>query len=397
VAGPRCGPFSFASSKYFEGDNSAMSKFYIGLMSGTSLDGVDAVLVDFAAPGSRPMEVLAHVHRAFEPALADELLALNSAGPNELHRAALAGNALARVYAEAVDAVVSRAGTPRSAIGAIGAHGQTVRHRPREFDGTGYTLQLNNPALLAELCGIDVVADLRSRDVAAGGHGAPLVPAFHRSVFARPGQTVAVLNLGGIGNLTALHADGTTTGFDCGPGNALMDHWCRMHTGATFDDTGAWAASGTVIEALLARLLSDPYFAAPPPKSTGRDRFHPTWLEAHLSALGAPMKPVDVQATLAELSAAACAADVREHAADACELVVCGGGALNRHLMQRLAARLPGVPVLASDERGLPASQVEACAFAWLARAFERRVCANLPSVTGAAGPRLLGALYPAG
>jgi anhydro-N-acetylmuramic acid kinase len=372
-----------------------MGELYIGLMSGTSLDGVDGVLVDFDVPGPGPLRVLAHAHRTFEATLADELLALNSAGADELHRAALAGNALARVYAELIEALLSASGTPRAHVHAVGAHGQTVRHRPREFDGTGYTLQLNSPALLAELCGIDVVADLRSRDVAAGGQGAPLVPAFHRAVFARHDETVAVLNIGGISNLTALRTDGATIGFDCGPGNALMDHWCQQHTGRPFDDAGTWAASGRVIEPLLANMLADPFFRAPAPKSTGRDRFHPAWLETHLRLLGVSAGPADVQATLAELTAAACTADVLLHAGGACELLVCGGGAFNRHLMQRLAARLPGVDVMPTDERGLPAQQVEACAFAWLARAFRRRDCANLVGVTGAAGPRVLGALYP--
>ena len=373
-----------------------MTELYIGLMSGTSLDGVDGVLVEFTTAGKLPLSVLAHTHRAFEPALARELLALNTPGDNELHRAALAGNALARVYAAVVAELLSAGGTPRSQVRAVGAHGQTVRHRPQEFDGNGYTLQLSSPALLAELCGIDVVADLRSRDVAAGGQGAPLVPAFHRAVFGRAGETVAVLNLGGIGNLTALRADGTTIGFDCGPGNALMDHWCRLHTGRPFDDAGAWAASGRVIEALLARMQADPYFAMPPPKSTGRDLFHPAWLETHLQSWGRAEAPEDVQATLAELTASVCADDVQAHAGGTHELLVCGGGAFNRHLLQRLAARLPGVQVLPTDRRGLPASEVEACAFAWLARAFGRRDCANLASVTGAAGPRVLGALYPA-
>ena len=378
-----------------------MSELYIGLMSGTSLDGVDGVLVDFAlrpdAP-AMPLVVRAHRHRAFDPALASELLALNTTGPNELHRAALAGNRLARVYADVVKSLLDQTGTTASQVRAVGAHGQTVRHRPREFDATGYTLQLGNPALLAELGGIDVVADLRSRDVAAGGLGAPLVPAFHRAVFARGGQTVAVLNLGGIANLTALHADGTTTGFDCGPGNALMDQWCQQHTGRAFDDGGAWAASGTVVDALLAVMLAEPFFDLSPPKSTGRDLFHATWLDAqlrHVRSHGTP-RPQDIQATLAELTASTCAAAVRRHAGDAQELLVCGGGALNGHVLNRLEAHLPGMDVSDSDAHGLPAMQVEACAFAWLARAFCHRECANLPAVTGAAGRRVLGALYPA-
>ena len=373
-----------------------MTEIYIGLMSGTSLDGADGVLVEFSARGHSPLRVLAHQHRPFAPNLAAELLALNTSGNDELHRAALAGNALARVYAEVVEALLESSGVPREQVLAIGAHGQTVRHHPQEFDGTGYTLQINSPALLAELSGIDVVADLRSRDVAAGGQGAPLVPAFHRAVFGRSDEAVAVLNIGGISNLTALRADGSTIGFDCGPGNALMDHWCLCHTGRPYDDGGAWAASGHIVEPLLARLRADPYCALIPPKSTGRDRFNPPWLQGRLAQCHPSPKPVDVQATLTELTAAACAADVLRHAEASRELLVCGGGAFNTHLMRRLAALLPGIAVMPSDARALPADQVEACAFAWLARAFTRRDPANLPSVTGAAGPRVLGALYPA-
>ena len=373
-----------------------MSDLYIGLMSGTSLDGADGVLVDFSPGSSGLLTVLAHAHKPFAPGLAVELLALNTAGADELHRAALAGNALARVYAELVEALLVSGQVAREQVISIGAHGQTVRHRPQEFDGTGYTLQLNSPALLAELVSIDVVADLRSRDVAAGGQGAPLVPAFHRAMFGRDGVAIGVLNIGGISNLTALRADGSTIGFDCGPGNALMDHWCRQLTGRAFDDGGDWAASGTVIGPLLQAMLSDPYFVLPVPKSTGRDRFHAAWLNTHLQRSAWSAAPADVQATLTELTAACCANDVLGYAPDGRELLVCGGGAFNLHLMRRLAARLPGVSVLATDERGLPASQVEACAFAWLARAFRTRSPGNLASVTGARGARVLGALYPA-
>ena len=373
-----------------------MTALYIGLMSGTSLDGADGVLADFSMQGGRVLKVLAHQHRPFSPELAAELLALNTPGSNELHRAALAGNALARVYAEVVEALLEAGHVPRQQVLAIGAHGQTVRHRPQEFDGTGYTLQLGSPALLAERCGIDVVADLRSRDVAAGGQGAPLVPAFHRAVFGVEGETVGVLNIGGISNLTVLEANGSTAGFDCGPGNALMDHWCLVHTGRAFDDGGARAAAGSVIEPLLRSMLADPYFAMPAPKSTGRDRFHANWLMAHLQGFATLPNPVDVQATLTELTATCCANDVVRYAANARELLVCGGGAFNQHLMQRLAARLPTLKVLPSDRRGLPATQVEACAFAWLARAFCARQPASLSSVTGARGARVLGALYPA-
>ena len=381
------------------GHNRGMTTLYIGLMSGTSLDGVDGVLADFSPHGAAPLSVRAHAHRPFPAALVEELLALNTPGANELHRAALAGNALVAVYAQIVDDLLDRSGVGRATVRAIGAHGQTVRHRPREFDGTGYTVQLNSPALLAELSGIDVVADFRSRDLAAGGQGAPLVPAFHRALFGRAGEALAVLNIGGFANLTVLSADGSTLGFDCGPGNALMDYWCLTHTGRPYDDGGAWAASGRVIEPLLVAMRAEPYFAMTAPKSTGRDFFNPAWLNKVLGKLPAPTTPErarDVQATLAELTASVCADDVRAHAPAARELLVCGGGALNAQLLRRLAALLPGIQVHPTDQRGLPAMQVEACAFAWLAKQHVERRAGNLSTVTGARGERLLGALYPA-
>ena len=381
------------------GHNRVMTELMtIGLMSGTSLDGADAVLAACAADGG--IRVVAHAHRVFPTSLVDELLALNGVGANELHRAALAANALAAVYARAVDDLLTQSATARRAVRAIGAHGQTVRHRPGEFDGTGYTLQLNNPALLAELTGIDVIADFRSRDVAAGGQGAPLVPAFHRAVFGRPGEALAVLNIGGFSNLTALDADGSILGFDCGPGNALMDHWCQRHTGQAFDADGAWAASGQVIAPLLAAMRTDPFFALPPPKSTGRDHFNPAWLDRQLLALRVPMtaeRARDVQATLAELTASCCADEIQRHAPGAGEVLVCGGGALNGRLMQGLAARSPRARVMSTEARGMPPMQVEASAFAWLAHRHLARRAGNLASVTGARGERVLGALYPAG
>lgn len=367
-----------------------MTELYIGLMSGTSLDGVDGVLVDHAGP--HPL-VLRHAYRPFAPALAQELLALNSTGPDELHRAALAANALSRIYALVVDDLLAASGVGRAAVQAIGAHGQTVRHRPQEFDATGYTLQLNNPALLAELTGIDVVADFRSRDVAAGGQGAPLVPGFHQAMFGRANETVAVLNIGGISNLSVVNAE--VLGFDCGPGNALMDGWCQQHTGQTFDASGAWAASGRVHAPLLTRLLQEDYFAKAPPKSTGRDLFNAQWLSAQLSTF-TQVAPVDVQATLTELTAKSCADSVIRHGKESRELVVCGGGALNSYLMQRLQAHLPALAVTSSQAHGLPPLQVEAAAFAWLARKTIRRETASLESVTGAQGARILGSIYPA-
>ncbi|MBS0318830.1 MAG: anhydro-N-acetylmuramic acid kinase, partial [Proteobacteria bacterium] len=308
-----------------------------------------------------------------------------------------------RVYAEVVAELLAGAGIAAGRIAAIGAHGQTVRHHPRPFEAErlgalplpGYTLQLNNPALLAELTGITVVADFRSRDVAAGGEGAPLVPAFHREVFGEPGRDVAVLNVGGIANLSLLGANSGVRGFDCGPGNALMDGWCQRHSGRPFDEGGAWAASGRVDAALLAVLLAEPFLAAPPPKSTGRDLFNSEWLHARLRGFGT-LAAADVQATLAEFSARGAADALELHGADCGTLIVCGGGALNDHLMRRLGALLPQVAVVSSQARGLPPLQVEAAAFAWLARKTLRREAGNQPDVTGAQGPRVLGAIYPA-
>ncbi len=373
---------------------------FIGLMSGTSLDGVDGVVAHFGDdPAEHHIAVSAHAHRPFDPVLRDELLALNRSGADELHRAALAANGLARVQAEVVRALLAQAGLAAPAVDAIGSHGQTLRHRPGEFDGTGYTLQINQPALLAELTGIPVVADFRSRDVAAGGQGAPLVPAFHAQVFSLPDAPRAVLNLGGIGNLTLLPAEndpaGRVRGFDCGPGNALLDHWVAQHQGQPFDDGGRWAAGGQVNPALLAALLAEPFLQRPPPKSTGRDLFNPEWLAARLAAhAGVPTQ--DVQATLAEFTARAAADALRREAPATADLRVCGGGALNTHLMARLAALLPGVSVASTAEAGLPPLQVEAAAFAWLARACLLGQAGNRPEATGARGPRVLGAVYPA-
>jgi len=376
-----------------------MGSLFIGLMSGTSLDGIDGVVVDFSATrGSPRAQILAHAKRDFSPDLRSRLAALNRSGDDEIHRAAIAANALARDYAALAETLRASAAVATQPIIAIGCHGQTVRHRPGEFDGTGYTVQLNAPALLAELTGIDVIADFRSRDVAAGGQGAPLVPAFHRAVFARADATVAVLNLGGIANLTVLGPGTQAIGFDCGPANTLLDLWCQRSAGQAFDKDGTLAARGVVDPRLLDALLAEPYFALDPPKSTGLDLFNAPWLDARLDAADARtrLRPEDVQATLAQLTADVVAAAVRRHAGAAGELVVCGGGAFNADLMARLGRGLAPVAVVASDTRGLPVDQVEAAAFAWLAHAFVARQPGNVPSATGAAGPRVLGALYPA-
>lgn len=384
--------------------NSDMHDYTIGLMSGTSLDGADGVLVQFCG---EKLQILATATEPLERGLRTELLALNTASHDELHRAAVAANELAAVYARIVNTLLDAAasqGISARQIQAIGAHGQTVRHQPQrrssEPSGVGYTLQLNNPALLAELTGLDVVADFRSRDVAAGGQGAPLVPAFHQQVFGRADADVTVLNLGGIANLSVLpRRTGSTalpvTGFDCGPGNALMDAWCLRHTGKPFDAGGAWAASGELLPQLLTRLLDDPYFSQPIPKSTGRDLFSLAWLAEKLAPF-AVERPVDIQNTLTEFTASACVASIERYANKSAELIVCGGGAFNLHLLQRLQTGLPWLSVSTSDRHGLPPLQVEAAAFAWLARQMLKRLPGNLASVTGAAGLRVLGALYPA-
>jgi anhydro-N-acetylmuramic acid kinase len=360
-------------------------------MSGTSLDGVDGVLVDLDA-GAPPT----HVHRPYDAPLRAELLALNQpGGADELARSALAANGVACAYAAVLQDLLRAARVEAGAVRAVGAHGQTVRHRPGAVDGRGYTVQLLNGALLAELGGVDVVCDLRSRDLAAGGQAAPLVPAYHAAVFARAGHDVAVLNLGGIANLTLLPASGDVRGFDTGPGNVLLDLWAHRHLGLPFDAQGRWAASGTVVPALLQALRDEHYFHATPPKSTGRDLFEAGWLQARLDRCGA-LHPADVQATLAELTVATVVDALRTQLPGVELLRVCGGGARNDHLMQRLAAQLPAVDVRSTDADGVAPEHVEALAFAWLARRCLQREPGNLPAVTGAAGPRVLGALYAA-
>jgi anhydro-N-acetylmuramic acid kinase len=362
------------------------SSLYIGLMSGTSLDGVDGVLADF---GGGEIATIKAAFVPFPPALRASLMGLQAAGENEIEREAIAANELTACYAECVAALLPAASGP---VAAIASHGQTIRHRPE----LGFTRQTNNPALLAELTGIDVIADLRSRDVAAGGQGAPLVPAFHRAQFGQPGQTRVVVNIGGIGNISVLHADGSTTGFDTGPGNVLMDAWIAQQQGKPYDADGAWAASGTVDPALLGILLDEPYFTLPPPKSTGRDLFHKEWLDARLAQCP-PLPPEDVQATLTALSALTIARAIHTQSRHVDAVYVCGGGAYNGTLLHELAAALGGnTKVESTAALGVAPNRVEALAFAWLGYRFTKREAGNLPAVTGAKGPRILGALYPA-
>lgn len=366
-----------------------MSGLFIGLMSGTSMDGIDAVLLDC----SNAPRVLGHAHQPFPPQLRESLLALNSTGTDELHRAAQAGNALALGYAAVVRTLLELTRHSAAEISAIGCHGQTVRHQPQ----AGYTIQLVNAALLAELTGIRVVCDFRSRDIAASGEGAPLVPAFHQAVFASPQHSRAVINIGGIANITFLPKTGTAgaqvRGFDCGPGNALMDGWIAENRNEAYDRGGAWAASGRVLPELADRLLAHEFFSRLPPKSTGRETFNLQWLRNMLSG---HENPADVQATLCEVTAAGIARAVSDHCTEASVLYLCGGGARNDWLRSRIAALLPGRDIGITDSLGISAETVEAAAFAWLAQCALENRPGNLPGVTGARGPRVLGAIYPA-
>ena len=369
--------------------------FYIGLMSGTSLDGIDAVLAKIGANGEAT--ALETVSVPFTTDLRKALFELQSPGPNELHREKQAGNALALAYAQAVAQLLKKANLDASEITAIGAHGQTIRHQP-DLGDMAYTHQTLNPALLSEKTGIDVIADFRSRDLAAGGHGAPLVPAFHAQQFAED-KNLAILNIGGIANLTLLPKNGVVTGFDCGPGNMLMDAWIHEHQGNTFDENGQWALQGKANEALLTKMLADPFFAKAPPKSTGRDDFHLAWLQEKIG--GANYLCEDIQATLLHLTARSALEALALHAPQTQKLIVCGGGARNGALMNVLKVKSQqlfkqSLEVITSDTAGIDPQLVESLAFAWLAWAHKEKRPANLPAVTGAKGPRILGACYPA-
>lgn len=381
-----------------DSSGSEPTSHFIGLMSGTSLDGVDGVLVHIDAAG-KPI-LLARSGRAMPIGLKKELLALNAPTDNELHRAAMASQALIDLYAQAVEQLLQIAHLSPRYVCAIGVHGQTVRHRPEH----GYTIQLNAPSLLAEKTGIDVIADFRSRDIACGGQGAPLVPAFHQALFAC-NQTRIILNLGGIANVTLLQPGWPVSGFDTGPANLLMDGWCQRHTGHPYDSEGAWGASGTVQPSLLDWIIrSEAWFDKPPPKSTGRDQFNMAWLDSRLAQFSDrqmqqgicdPLLPVNVQATLQALTASTVARALSQHGVDSGDLYVCGGGSKNLALLRLLRGAWSG-RVQSTDELGVSAQDVEAMAFAWLAWAHETKKTGNLPEVTGATGGRVLGARWPA-
>lgn len=355
-------------------------------MSGTSLDGADSVIVEL---DGKHCQVVRQQFTPYPADLRQQLLTLHHPTTNELEVTAVTSNRLSHLYADNINQLLHQAGLHPSHITAIGCHGQTIRHRPE----LGFTLQIFNPALLVELTGIAVISDFRSRDLAAGGHGAPLVPAFHHAAFADSTIHRVVLNIGGIANLTDLPPDSPVTGFDTGPGNMLMDAWIEHHQGKPYDADGTWAASGTVIPALLEQLLEEPFFAQAAPKSTGRDTFNMAWLQKKLHR---KYQPADVQRTLLELTAASIATAVTQNCINVDELYVCGGGAYNSVLLERLRQLLLPVTIRLSDELGLAINSVEAAAFAWLARQALHGLPGNLPAVTGARGPRILGAVYAA-
>ena len=353
-------------------------------MSGTSLDGIDAVLVDLSHP--KPLQLAKHF-LPFDGTLKNDLLTLHLPNHNELHQAQVIGNQLARMYAEAIAPMLAQTKLSYQAVKAVGCHGQTIRHCPEH----GYTLQIGNAALLAELTGITVVSDFRSRDIAAGGQGAPLVPAFHDHVLRHPDIHRVIVNIGGISNLTNLPPNAATSGFDCGPGNLLMDAWCAKHTGKPYDDNGAWAASGKALPKLLEQLLNEPYFSLPPPKSSGRDLFNMAWLHNKLEGNNAAE---DVQATLLELTCLTIAQAIRQHCVGAKEIYLCGGGAHNQTLRNRLGVLLAECSILTTGALGIDGDYMEAIAFAWMAQQTLLGKPANLPQVTGAKHPCILGAIY---
>lgn len=360
---------------------------YIGVMSGTSLDGLDIALV----AQEQSTRLVASHYVPLPASLKAELLALCAPGPDEVARVALAENAWAGLAAEGIEHLLRSAGVSPSAVRAVGSHGQTIRHEPAR----GFTVQIGNPALLAERCGITVVGDFRRRDVAAGGQGAPLVPAFHEALFASQGDAIAVLNLGGFSNLSLIRPGLPVLGFDCGPGNVLLDAWINACQGQAFDKDGAWAAGGTVDDALLQRLLGDPFFSATGPKSTGREVFNLPWLRAHLSH-HPKVAHADVQATLLELTARTVVDALAHEMPRPDGLFVCGGGAHNHALMKRLQALVGDAPVRSTQALQVDPDWMEAMAFAWLAHCCLEGIPANRPEVTGAKGLRVLGAIYPA-
>jgi len=361
--------------------------FYLGMISGTSMDAIDAVLVDFDVV---PPRLVAATATAFEPALKRRVAALiDSANSVALDEVGQFDVEVARAFAQAALALLRSAGISAGRVTAIGSHGQTLRHRPDL--APPFTWQIGDPNTLAEMTGITVVADFRRRDVAAGGQGAPLLPVFHDQVFRSDAEDRVIANLGGIANITILRRGAGVTGFDTGPANRLLDAWISLHLGQDFDADGAWAASGQINDTLLRELRDEPYLSLLPPKSTGRELFNLPWLKRKLGSR--PLDPRDVQATLQQYTAATLAAAVRQYAPGAA-LYVCGGGARNSGLLAALAALTAPNRVASTGALGLDPDYVEAVAFAWFAKRTLEGLASSAGSVTGAKGARILGGVY---
>jgi anhydro-N-acetylmuramic acid kinase len=365
-------------------------QYYIGVMSGSSLDGIDIALCDFT---DKDCKLIATHFLPYSESIKSNLLLLHFSAENELENAALMANQLACLYAEAVNSLLSNNALSPKQIIAIGCHGQTIRHQPTHKSGLGYTIQLGNNALLAELTNITVIGDFRSRDIAAGGQGAPLVPAFHQAVFSSANVNRAIVNIGGIANITYLSKHGGVIGFDSGPGNILLDHWVKKILNQAYDQNGDWAATGKLDENLLNGFLTEPFFELPPPKSTGRDLFNEAWLTRHLNVIE---KPENIARTLIELTSLTICNSMAQYCSEVDEVYLCGGGAHNKLLVTSIQKQLQNIHVSTSNELGVDTDWVEAAAFSWLAKQTIESNTGNLPSATGATGPRVLGAIFPA-
>ena len=367
------------------------ASYYIGMMSGTSMDGIDAVLMRFSESG----QTLVAEHRLPWPdAVQRELRAIAVPGDNEIDRLGALDLQVGELFATAAQELLRQAGVNADAVAAIGCHGQTIRHRPN--GPRPFTLQIGDPNRIAEMTGITTVADFRRRDMAAGGQGAPLVPAYHAALFRDPNENRGVLNLGGIANLSILPAapEEPVRGFDTGPGNTLLDAWAHRKLQQPCDRDGKLAAAGSVQEAALEQLLADPFFQLLPPKSTGPEQFHLAWVESRWNGMEA-VSPADVQATLTALTVESVCRQLETVAPECARLIVCGGGVFNRELLGRLEQRLNGIPLETTEPYGIAPQLVEAAAFAWLAYRTLRHRPGNLPTVTGARHPAVLGGIYP--
>ena len=372
----------------------ACDSLFVGLMSGTSVDAIDCAL---ARCDHDTFELLATHEHAIPAGIREQVAALSQPGVDEINRMGALDRQLGRLFAEATLALLATARTKPDSVLAIGSHGQTIRHHPRSLVGEarGFTLQIGDPGTIAECTGITTIADFRGRDIAAGGEGAPLAPAFHAAALARSGVNRAIVNIGGIANVTFLRGTELEAGFDTGPGNTLLDHWIALHRGENCDLAGRWSSTGQVHEPLLARLLSHPYFDRSGPRSTGKEAFNLTWLVAQFDAVEA-ISPQDVQATLVEFTSTSIAEAIRRYPLDVQEIYICGGGVHNLHLMQRLASQLAPVAVNSTSMIGMDPDWVEAATFAWLASRTLNGMTGNSPAVTGARGPRILGGIYRA-